>query len=148
MRQDAPRNDVDRDNRLLDFDSEAPNTARDEQEPDIAYRNEPDAALGVPVVFFEQGEPVVAFSSKEPDDVGGRDDLEIVFNRQERDVTFGSRELDIQPHGYELPRDNPSLRHPRLPVPKHPMRHGPRGLHARKTGRRSTLTQAPQAVCL
>ena len=37
MRQDAPRNDVDPDDRLLDFDSEAPNSALDKKESDVAF---------------------------------------------------------------------------------------------------------------
>jgi len=122
MGQDAPRNDVDSDDGLWDFHSEAPNTALDKKEPDVAVnRNEPDAALdgSEPVVTFDSREqdvaigskePDVAFGSKEPPDGAfGRKDLEIVFNRHEQDVTFGTMNLHIQPDAHALPLHAPSF---------------------------------------
>ena len=112
MGQDAPRNDVNPDDGLLDFGSEAPNTALDKKESDVAFnRNEPDAALdgSEPVVIFDSREQDVAFGSKEPDSAIGRKDLEFVFNRQERDITSGTRKLDIQPDAHELPLHAPSV---------------------------------------
>ena len=121
MGQDAPRNDVDSDDGLWDFHSEAPNTALDKKESDVAVnRNEPDAALdgSEPVVTFDSREqdvaiggkePDVAFGSKEPDSAFGRKDLEIVFNRHEQDVTFGAMNLHIQPDAHALPLHAPSF---------------------------------------
>ena len=77
MGQDAPRNDVDSDDGLWDFHSEAPNTALDKKEPDVAVnRNEPDAAL-------DGSEPVVTFDSREQD---------VAIGSKEPDVAFGSKE--------------------------------------------------------
>ena len=121
MGQDAPRNDVDSDDGLWDFHSEAPNTALDKNEPDVAVnRNEPEAALdgSEPVVTFDSSEqdvaigskePDVAIGSKEPDVALGRKDLEIVFNRHEQDVTFGTMNLHIQPDAHALPLHAPSF---------------------------------------
>ena len=121
MGQDAPRNDVDSDDGLWDFHSEAPNTALDKKEPDVAVnRNEPEAALdgSEPVVTFDSSEqdvaigskePDVAIGSKEPDVALGRKDLEIVFNRHEQDVTFGTMNLHIQPDAHALPLHAPSF---------------------------------------
>jgi len=124
MGQDAPRNDVDSDDGLWDFHSEAPNTALDKKEPDVAVnRNEPDAALdgSEPVVTFDSREqdvaigskePDVAFGSKEPPDgaFGRKDkDIEIVFNRHEQEVTFGTMNLHIQPDAHALPLHAPSF---------------------------------------
>ena len=121
MGQDAPRNDVDSDDGLWDFHSEAPNTALDKKESDVAVnRNEPDAALdgSEPVVTFDSREQDVAvgskeqdvaFGSREPDTAFGRRDLEIVFNRQEQDVTFGTMNLHIQPDAQALPLHAPSF---------------------------------------
>jgi len=112
MGQDAPRNDVNPDDGLLDFGSEAPNTALDKKESDVAFnRSEPDAPLdgSEPVVISDSREPDVAFGSKEPDSAFGRKDLEIVFNRQEQDITSGTRKLDIQPDAHELPLHAPSV---------------------------------------
>ena len=112
MWQDAPRNDADPDDGLLDFHSEAPNTALDKKESDVAFnRSEPDAPLdgSEPVVISDSREPDVAFGSKEPDSAFGRKDLEIVFNRQEQDITSGTRKLDIQPGAHELPLHAPSV---------------------------------------
>jgi len=130
MGQDAPRNDVDSDDGLWDFHSEAPNTALDKKEPDVAVnRNEPDAALdgSEPVVTFDSREqdvaigskepdvafgskdPEVALGRKEPDSAFGRKDLEIVFNRHEQDVTFGTMNLHIQPDAHALPLHAPSF---------------------------------------
>jgi PEGA domain len=112
MWQDAPRNNVDPDDGLLDFQSEAPNTALDKKESDVAFeRSEPDAALdgSEPVVISDSREQDVAFGSKEPDSAFGRKDLEIVFNRQERDITPGTKKLDIQPDAHELPLHAPSV---------------------------------------
>ena len=112
MGQDAPRNDVNPDDGLLDFGSEAPNTALDKKESDVSFnRSEPDAPLdgSEPVVISDSREPDVAFGSKEPDSAFGRKDLEIVFNRQEQDITSGTRKLDIQPDAHELPLHAPSV---------------------------------------
>ena len=112
MGQDAPRNDVNPDDGLLDFGSEAPNTALDKKESDAAFnRNEPDAALdgSEPVVIFDSREQDVAFGSKEPDSAIGRNNLEFVFDRPERDITSGTRQLDIQPDAHELPLHVPSV---------------------------------------
>src|SRR6188474_1185728 len=111
MGQDAPRNDVDSDDGLLDFRSEQPNTALDQKESDVAFnRNEP-AALdrSEPVVTSDRGEQDVAVGSKEPDSAFGRKDLEIVFNRPEQDVTFGAMNLHIQPDAHALPLHAPSF---------------------------------------
>ena len=123
MWQDAPRNDVDPDDGLSDFHSEAPNTALDTKEPDVALnRNEPDAALDKhePDVISDRREQDVAFSSKEPDNAFGRKDLEIVFNRQERDITSGTGKLDIQPDAHALPLHapfvQPFVRYQSVPV--------------------------------
>ena len=115
MGQDAPRNDVDSDDGLLDFRSEQPNTALDQKESDVAFnRNEPEAALdgSEPVVTLESREQDVAtgsIGSKEPDSAFGRKDLEIVFNRPEQDVTFGAMNLHIQPDAHALPLHAPSF---------------------------------------
>ena len=99
--QDAPRRDVDHDDRLLEFDSEAPGTVLDKKEPEVDFtRSEPDAAL-------VGSEPVV--DSREPDSAFGRKDLEIDFNRQERDIGSGTRKLDIQPHAHVLRLHEPSV---------------------------------------
>lgn len=94
MQQDAPPNDMDPDDGLLDFDREALNSALDKKESDVAFnRNEPDGALdgSEPVPIYDSRELDVAFGSREPDSAFGRKDLEIVFNRQEREVTSGTR---------------------------------------------------------
>jgi PEGA domain len=112
MGQDAPRNDVNPDDGLLDFGSEAPNTALDKKESDVAFnRNEPDAVLdgSDSVVIVDSREQDVAFGSKEPDSAIGRKNLEFAFNRQERDITSGTRKLDIQPDAHELPLHAPSV---------------------------------------
>jgi len=112
MGQDAPRNDLNPDDGLLDFGSEAPNTALDKKEPDVAFnRNGPDAALdgSEPVVIFDSREQDVALGSKELDSAIGRNNLEFVFNRPERDITSGTRQLDIQPDAHELPLHAPSV---------------------------------------
>jgi hypothetical protein len=112
MWQDAPRNDVDPDDGLLDFHSEAPNTALDKKESDAAYnRSEPAAPLDGRelVVILDSSEHDAAFGSKEPDSAFGRNDLEIVSNRQERDITSSTRKLDIQPDVHELPLHAPSV---------------------------------------
>ena len=121
MGHDAPRNDVDSDDGLWDFHSEAPNTALDTKESDVAVnRTEPDAALdgSEAVATFDSREqdvaiggkePDVAFGSKEPDSAFGRKDLEIVFNRHEQDATFGTMNLHIQPDAHALPLHAPSF---------------------------------------
>ena len=130
MWQDAPRNDADPDDGLLDFHSEAPNTALDKKESDAAFnRSEPAAPLDKkesdvafnrsepaapldgrePVVILDSRQHDAAFGSKEPDSASGRNDLEIVFNRQERDITSSTRKLDIQPDVDELPLHAPSV---------------------------------------
>ena len=85
MSQDAPRNDVDSHDGLLDFDREAPDSALDKKESGVA------------------------FDSKKPDRAFGRKDPEIFFNRQERDITSGTRKLDIQPDPHVLPLHAPSI---------------------------------------
>ena len=87
MGQDAPRNKVEPNDGLLDFGSEAPDTALDKKEWDVAFRD------------------------KEPNSAFGRKDPEIVFNRQEGDITSGTGNLDIQPDAHALPLDATSL-HP------------------------------------
>jgi len=87
MGQDAPRNKVEPNDGLLDFGSEAPDTALDKKEWDVAFRD------------------------KEPDSAFGRKDPEIVFNRQEGDITSGTGNLDIQPDAHVRPLDATSL-HP------------------------------------
>ena len=112
MGQDAPRNDVNPDDGLLDFGSEAPNTALDKKESDVAFnRSEPNAPLDAsePVAISDSREQDVPFGSKEPDSAFGRKDLEIVFNRQERDTVSGTMKLDIQPDAHELPLHAPSV---------------------------------------
>src|ERR1700752_3731655 len=109
MWQDAPRNDVDPDDGLLDFGSEAPNTALDKKESNLAFsRNEPDATL-------DGSEPVVIVDCREQDDAFGSQEADSSafgrkrFARQERDIASGTRELDIQPDAHELPLHAPSV---------------------------------------
>lgn len=81
MRRDAPRNDMDRDDLLSDFQGEAPVSAYDGKEWDISFnRNEPDAAL-------EASDPVFIHVGKEPDTALGGRDLEIVFDTEERNTS-------------------------------------------------------------
>ena len=70
MPPDAPRNDVDADDGLLDFGSEASDSALDNKEPDIALnRNEPDTTLGgnEPIVILDGGEHDLPLGRKDPD---------------------------------------------------------------------------------
>ena len=111
MRQDAPRHDVDPDDRLSDFGSEVQNSAFDETESDIAlHTNEHGAARdgGESGAIYDNRELDVAFGSKEPDGAG-REDLDIVFNRQERDIKPGTRKRDIQPDAHVRPQQAPSV---------------------------------------
>ena len=64
MARDAQRNDVDPHDGLLDFGSEAPNSARDTKEPDLVLnRNEPDAPPVPPFVWYSS-DPVVHKSTR------------------------------------------------------------------------------------
>ena len=101
MRQDAPRHDVDPDDRLSDFDSEVQNPAFDKNESDIAFHTHEHGAA-------RDGSESGVYDSREPDGAFGRKNLEIVFNRQ-RDITSGTRKLDIQPDAHVLPVQAPSV---------------------------------------
>jgi hypothetical protein len=89
MRQDAPRRDVDPDDRLSDFDSEDQSSAFDETESDVEFHTNqhgparPGSDSGA---IYDSRELDIAFGSTEPD---GGEDLDIVFNKPERDI--GSR---------------------------------------------------------
>lgn len=81
MRPDAPRDNMDRDNGLSNFDKEALNSPDVGKELELDFnRNEPDPALHAhdPVFIYDRTEPDIAFD---------RRDLDIVFNAQERDVS-------------------------------------------------------------
>ena len=136
MWQDAPRNDVDPDDGLLDFHTEAPNTALDKKESDAAFnRSEPDAAPlekkesdvafnrsepgaplegREPVVIFDGRDPVVIFDSREQDVAFSSKEPDSAFgrkrfNRQELEITSSTGKLDIQRDVHELPLHAPSV---------------------------------------
>jgi hypothetical protein len=84
MSQDAPRNDVYRDDRLLDFGTEVPDSPLDEKGPDLALnRNEPDAAID------DGRDPAVTF--------------DIALSRQEPVVRSDTRKAEIHPDAPMLP---------------------------------------------
>jgi len=89
MRQDAPRHDVDPDDRLSDFDSEDQSSAFDETESDVEFHtNEHGAARtgSESGAIYDSRELDIVLGSKEPDGGFRGEDLDIVFNKPERDI--------------------------------------------------------------
>ena len=111
MRQDAPRHDVDPDDRLSDFDSEVQNPAFDKNESDIAFHTHEHGAArdgSESGAIYDSRELDLAVGRKEPDGAFGRENLDTVFNRQ-RDITSGTRKGDIQPDAHVRPVQAPSV---------------------------------------
>ena len=111
MRQDAPRHDVDPDDRLSDFDSEVQNPAFDKNESDIAFHTHEHGAArdgSESGAIYDSRELDLAVGRKEPDGAFGRENLDTVFNKQ-RDITSGTRKGDIQPDAHVRPVQAPSV---------------------------------------
>jgi hypothetical protein len=92
MRQDAPRHDVDPDDRLSDFDSEVQNPAFDKNESDIAFHT------------HEHG------AARDGSESGA------IYDSRELDLTFGRKEPDAHVRPVQSPSVQPFGRYTSGPV--------------------------------